>query len=74
MYMCGHEGLCVSNNDKCMPNPMFYIKKRKYVQVQDMFDFFVICHSVFNSFYADALSRVVYTYQSVVMYDIILTG
>ena len=40
----------MSNNDKCMHNPMFYIITRKYVQVQGMFDIFVICHSVFNSF------------------------
>ena len=64
----------MSNNDKCTHNPMFYIIKRKYVQVQGMFDNFFICHSVFNSFYADTLSRVVYTYGSVLMYDIILTG
>ena len=58
-----------------MHNPMLYIIKIKYVQVQGMFDIFVICHSLFNScFYANTLSRVVYTYESVVMYDIILTG
>ena len=64
----------MSNNDKCMHNPVFYIIKRKYVQVQGMFDIFFKCHSVFNSFYADTLSRVMYTYESMVMYDIILTG
>ena len=62
----------MSNNDKCLHNPTFYIIERKYVQVQCMFDIFFICYSVFNIFYADTLSRGVYTYQSVVMYDIIL--
>ena len=64
----------MSNNDNCLHNPTFYIIERKYVQVQCMFDIFFICYSVFNIFYADTLSRGMYTYQSVVMYDIILTG
>ena len=33
--------------------------------------FVIVCLLVF---YADTLSRVVYTYESLVMYDIILTG
>ena len=39
-----------------------------------MFDIFVICHNVYNSCFIDAgtLSSVVYTYESVVMYAIIL--
>ena len=63
--------VCVSNNDKCVHNSVFYIIKRKYVQVQGMLDILFICLIVF---YADTSSRVVYTYESVVMYDIILTG
>ena len=55
--------LCVSNNDKCMHNPTFYIIKRKMCK-------FKICSmmsSFFNSCFIDActLSRVVYTYESV---------
>ena len=42
----------MSNNDKGMHNPMFYIIiKRKYVQVQGMFEIFFICHSVFKRFF-----------------------
>ena len=55
---------------------LFYIIKRKYVQVQGMFDIVFICHSVFNIVMQVLcrLSRFVYTYERVVMYDIILTG
>ena len=43
---------------------LFYIIKIKYVQVQGVSDIFFICHSVFNSFYADTLSCILYTYES----------
>ena len=56
-----HESLGVSNNDKCMHNPMFYIIKRKYVQVQGMFDSLFICHSVFNSFFMQICCHVLCT-------------
>ena len=41
-----------------------------------MFDIFVMCRSVFNSCFIDAgtLSRIMYTYESVVMYAIVLIG
>ena len=41
-----------------------------------MFDIFVMCRSVLIVFFTDAgtLSRVVYTYEGVVMYAIILIG
>ena len=57
--------LCVSNNYECMQNPTFYIIKRKMCNFK-MFDNVII----FNSCFIDAgiLSRVVYTYESVVMY------
>ena len=50
--------------------------KKENMSVQDMFDIFVMCRSVLNSCFLDAgtLSRIVYTYESVVMYAIVLIG
>jgi len=58
--------LCVSNNYECIYNPKFYIIKKKMCK-------FKICSILsyfFNSCYIDAgtLSRVVNTYEIVVMY------
>ena len=67
--------LCVSSKDKCMHNPMFYIIKRKICQFK-ICSIFSLCRSVLNSCFLDAgtLSRIVYTYESVVMYAIVLIG
>ena len=58
--------LCVSNNYECMHNPTFYIIKRKMCK----FKICSIMSSFFNICFIDArtLSRVMYTYESVVMY------
>ena len=60
-----------------MHNPMFYIIKRKICKFKIiMFDVVVMCRSVLNSCFLDAgtLSRIVHTYESVVIYAIVLIG
>ena len=50
------------NNDKCNHSLTFYKRKRKLCKfMQCIFDIFVMCHNVFNRFYAGTLSRDVYT-------------